>query len=38
LRLGADDRLWLEFLDVRPQKVVRRRIGLTGQETIEEAR
>ncbi len=38
LRLGEDDRLWLEFLDVRPDKVVRRRLGFTGQETVEEKR
>jgi hypothetical protein len=38
LRLGDDDNLYLEFLDVQPanNKVIRRRIGFKGEETVEE--
>lgn len=38
LRLGDDDKLYLEFLDVLKdkKKIVRRRIGMAGEETIEE--
>ena len=38
LWLDDDDRMWLEFVDVRPDKVVRRRIGFEGEETVEQAR
>ena len=34
LRLADDDQMWLEFVDVRPDTVVRRRIGFEGDETI----
>jgi len=38
LRLGEDDKLYLEFIDVQKDKnkVVRKRLGMTGEETIEE--
>lgn len=38
LRLGEDDKLYLEFIDVQKDKnkVVRKRQGFTGMETIEE--
>lgn len=38
LRLGEDDKLYLEFIDVQKEKnkVVRRRIGMAGEETVEE--
>lgn len=32
LSLGRDDRMWLEFVDVRPDSVVLRRIGFHGEE------
>jgi hypothetical protein len=35
LRLGDDDRMWLEFLDVQPSSIVQRRIGFTGDEQVE---
>jgi hypothetical protein len=38
LQLGEDDRLYLDFLDVQPSKVIRRRIGFNGEQKIEEAR
>ena len=38
LQLGEDDRLYLDFLDVQPSKVVRRRIGFNGEQKIEESR
>lgn len=38
LQLGDDDRLYLDFLDVQPSKVVRRRIGFSGEWKIEESR
>jgi len=38
LQLGDDDRLYLDFLDVQPSKVIRRRIGLNGEQKIEEPR
>jgi len=38
LRLADDDRMWLEFVDVRPERVVRRRLGFEGEETVERAR
>jgi hypothetical protein len=38
LQLGEDDRLYLDFLDVQPNKVVRRRIGFKGEQKIEEPR
>src|SRR5712691_7175892 len=38
LQLGADDRLYLDFLDLQPSKIVRRRIGFNGEQRIEEAR
>lgn len=38
LRLGEDDNLYLEFIDVQKDKnkVVKRRIGILGEETVEE--
>jgi hypothetical protein len=38
LRLGEDDNLYLEFIDVQKEKnkVIRRRIGMKGEETLEE--
>ncbi len=38
IRLGDDDKLYLEFVDVQKDKnkVVRRRIGMSGEETFEE--
>jgi hypothetical protein len=38
LRLGEDDKLYLEFIDVQKDKnkVIRRKIGMTGEETTEE--
>lgn len=38
LRLGDDDKLYLEFIDVQKDKnkVVRRRIGMDGEEKLEE--
>jgi hypothetical protein len=38
IRLGEDDKLYLEFLDVQPDKnkVYRRRIGMDGEERLEE--
>ena len=38
LQLGADDRLYLDFLDFQPGKTIRRRIGFNGEQRIEEAR
>ena len=38
LQLGDDDRLYLDFVDIQPNKVVRRRIGFSGEQKIEEAR
>jgi len=38
LQLGEDDRLYLDFLDVQPSKVMRRRIGFNGEQKIEESR
>jgi hypothetical protein len=38
LQLETDDRLYLDFLDLQPSKVVRRRIGFNGEQRIEEAR
>ena len=38
LQLGEDDRLYLDFVDVQPNKVIRRRIGFTGEQKIEEPR
>src|SRR5215813_8419363 len=38
LQLGDDDRLYLDFVDVQPSKVVRRRIGFSGEQKIEEPR
>ena len=38
LQLETDDRLYLDFLDLQPGKVVRRRIGFNGEQRIEEAR
>ncbi|MGD2046684.1 MAG: hypothetical protein PVH96_10705 [Gemmatimonadota bacterium] len=35
LRLGDDDRMWLEFLDVQPSSIVQRRIGFNGDERVE---
>jgi hypothetical protein len=39
LRLGEDDKLYLEFIDVQKDrnKVIRKRIGFSGEETIEES-
>jgi hypothetical protein len=39
LRLGEDDRLHLEFIDVQKEKnkVVKKRLSMTGEETIEES-
>jgi hypothetical protein len=39
LRLGEDDKLYLEFIDVQKDqnKVIRKRQGFTGSETIEES-
>ncbi len=31
LQLGEDDQLYLDFLDVQPSKVIRRRIGFNGE-------
>ena len=38
LRLGEDDKLYLEFIDVQKEKnkVVRRRLSMAGDETVEE--
>jgi hypothetical protein len=38
MRLGDDDNLYLEFLDVQKEqkKLVRRRIGMAGERTVEE--
>ena len=38
LRLGDDDKLYLEFLDIQKEKnkITRRKIGFTGEETTEE--
>lgn len=38
LRLGEDDQLYLEFIDVQREKnkVVRRKIGIAGEQTLEE--
>lgn len=38
LRLGDDDKLYLEFIDVQREKkkIVKRRIGMTGEQTLEE--
>jgi hypothetical protein len=38
LRLGGDDNLYLEFIDVQgdKKKIVKRRIGMKGDETVEE--
>ena len=38
LQLGEDDRLYLDFVDVQPTKVIRRRLGFTGEQKIEEPR
>ena len=38
LQPGDDDRLYLDFVDIQPSKVVRRRIGFSGEQKIEEAR
>ena len=38
LQLGDDDRLYLDFIDVQPSKVFRRRIGFNGDQKTEEAR
>jgi hypothetical protein len=37
LQLGDDDRLYLDFLDFQPGKVIRRRIGFNGEQKIEES-
>jgi hypothetical protein len=39
LRLGEDDKLYMEFIDVQKDKnkVVRKRVGFAGEETIEES-
>ena len=38
LKLGEDDNLYLEFIDIQKgkNKVVRRRIGMNGEQTVEE--
>jgi hypothetical protein len=38
LRLGEDDKLYLEFIDVQKDKnkVIRKKLGMNGEETIEE--
>ncbi len=38
IRLGDDDNLYLEFIDVQKDKnkVIKRRIGMKGEETVEE--
>lgn len=38
LRLGEDDNLYLEFIDVQKEKnkVIRRKIGMNGEEILEE--
>lgn len=38
LRLGEDDKLYLEFIDVQKDKnkVIRKRLGFNGEETVEE--
>jgi hypothetical protein len=38
LQIGDDDRLYLDFIDVQPSKVFRRRIGFSGEQKIEEPR
>lgn len=38
LRVADDDRMWLEFVDVRPDSVIRRRIGFAGEEVEARAR
>jgi hypothetical protein len=39
LRLGEDDKLYMEFIDVQKDKnkVIRKRVGFSGEETIEES-
>ncbi|HEX8737572.1 MAG TPA: hypothetical protein VF721_19725 [Pyrinomonadaceae bacterium] len=39
LRLGEDDKLYMEFIDVQKDKnkVIRKRVGFAGEETIEES-
>jgi len=38
LRLGEDDKLYLEFIDVQKDKnkVIKKRIGMNGEQTVEE--
>jgi hypothetical protein len=38
LRLGEDDKLYMEFIDVQKDKnkVIRKRVGFSGEETVEE--
>lgn len=38
IRLGDDDKLYLEFIDVQKDKnkVIRRKIGMNGEQTVEE--
>lgn len=38
IRLGEDDKLYLEFIDVQKDKnkVIRRKIGMNGEQTVEE--
>lgn len=38
MRLGEDDKLYLEFIDVQKEKnkVIRRRLGISGEERVEE--
>ena len=38
LQLEDDDRLYLDFQDVQPTKLIRRRIGLAGEQKTEEPR
>jgi hypothetical protein len=38
LLLDAQNKAWLEFLDVQPKEITRRRLGLSGEQTLKEAR
>jgi hypothetical protein len=38
LSLGEDDRMWLDFVDVQQDKVVRRRLTFAGEEMVEAPR
>ena len=38
LVLSSDNKLWLEFLDVTDKEIVRKRLGVSGEETVREAR